>query len=427
MARLATTMRRMVRVLLPLALVGATVATVRPSSAEQAGTWEPTSEAAFSRLPFTATVAKLVDGRVLAGGGSRDIIMPGASIHPEIDIYDPDTGEWTPGPSITDESSLQSGARPLLVALADGGALALGFRTDYVSSTIAVYRMDAAATQWRPLAVTTDFDQTLWAELRDDGTVLVLAGRFAGSGLERAFLTFDPTTETFAAGVTAPTAVLPLVIGGHSVTSLTDGRVLLAGGVETKAEGTLITSVPSDRTVVYEPATDSWHAGPNLTVARDDHTASLLADGRVLIAGGETDTTIVHRTDGTNTFRLRDALASAEIVDVDAGTTEAVAPMRVGRRHHAAVVLDDGRVLVAGGTGAAASDRCRPLAASELYDDGRDVWEPVAPMHTARHEAPGFLLDDGSALVVGGWRPDEPAWCTSTAGDVLADAERFRP
>ena len=65
---------------------------------------------------------------------------------------------------------------------------------------------------------------------------------------------------------------------GHTATRLADGRVLIAGGEN--GSGTL------NETEIYDPAAGTFSAAANMTTARADHSATLLADGRVLIAGG---------------------------------------------------------------------------------------------------------------------------------------------
>jgi len=100
----------------------------------------------------------------------------------------------------------------------------------------------------------------------------------------------------------------------------------------------------------------------SLHVARTEHAATLLADGRVLVSGGVGD-------DGR-------PIAAAEIFDPRRGTWTAAAANRVARFGHAAVLLPDGRVLVVGG--AAAVDGCSPNATAEIYDPVTDAWQPAA-------------------------------------------------
>ena len=110
----------------------------------------------------------------------------------------------------------------------------------------------------------------------------------------------------------------------HSATLLDDGRVLLAAGSTTSAE-------------LYDPAMGTFTATGSLSAPREDHTATLLPGGQVLIVGG-----LSHEP-----FAV---LATAEIYDPATGTFAETTPMSRARLQHTATLLPDGRVLVAGGS-----------------------------------------------------------------------------
>ncbi len=133
------------------------------------------------------------------------------------------------------------------------------------------------------------------------------------------------------------------------------------------------------------PAAAQWRRGPRMAQARAEHSATVLADGRVLLAGGA----LVRNED-------YEAISTAEIYDPASRTFAPAGAMQVARRSHAAVLLRDGRVLVAGGY-----QPIESLDSAEIFDPATGAWARVASMHEGRSRAHGVLLDDGSVLVVG--------------------------
>jgi N-acetylneuraminic acid mutarotase len=163
--------------------------------------------------------------------------------------------------------------------------------------------------------------------------------------------------------------------GEHTATLLADGRVLVAGGEE--ANGALC------RAAVYDPATDTWTSTSNLAAGRFGHTATLLANGRVLITGGK----------GSSGY-----LASAELFDPATGAWLPTGSMSTARTGHRAVLLPDGRVLVTGGVGTGGA-----LGSAEVYNPATGAWSSAGSMVTRRFFHSATLLDDGRVLVAGGY------------------------
>jgi hypothetical protein len=126
----------------------------------------------------------------------------------------------------------------------------------------------------------------------------------------------------------------------HTATLLPDGRVLVAGGPGAVAE-------------LYEPETGIWTRTGRMIEGEGGHSATLLGNGRVLVAGGI----------GAGDV----GRATAQLYDPTSGTWTATAPLREARISGIAVLLEDGRVLVTGGS---AQNRSGPRSSAELYDPG---------------------------------------------------------
>lgn len=189
-----------------------------------------------------------------------------------------------------------------------------------------------------------------------------------------------------------------------TATLLRDGRVLVVGGCAT----TICTRVLAG-TELYDPQTGHWTRTGSLHVARWAHTATLLPDGRVLVTGGA-----ARCVNGS----CSPVLASAELYDPHTGTWTLTAPMRHARGRHTAVLLPDGRVLVAGGAaGGAKRAGVNQLASAEIYDPRTGTWAATGSMHTAGHDQGATVLPAGLVLVEGG-RND-------TVG--ITDAELYHP
>lgn len=209
------------------------------------------------------------------------------------------------------------------------------------------------------------------ATLLPSGQVLITGGcaRSGCSPFLQSAEVFDPVGRRFVA---APTMSIPRA--SHTATLLPDGRVLVAGGCST---GGATASAE-----LYEPATGRWRRVGDMTVARCSHIAVPLDDGRVFIMGG-------------GAGRLGD-LATAEVFDPRTLTFRAVGSMR--ENHYLATRLADGRVLLTGGQG-------RPgeiLRSAELFDPRSGTFRRTGDMLVPRVKHAASLLPDGRVLIIGG-------------------------
>ncbi|MFN7571103.1 MAG: Kelch repeat-containing protein [Betaproteobacteria bacterium] len=198
----------------------------------------------------------------------------------------------------------------------------------------------------------------------------------------------------------------------HTATALPDGRVLIAGGLCNMPRLLDDTSPHVGHAVLslWNSATRQWQAAPVLNQPRIFHTATLLADGSVLIVGGQTDPLLAQTLDPA-------VLASVERFAHD--RVAPAAPLQTERAKHSATLLADGSVLVAGGFGQSGN----ALSSAEQWDPHRAAWRELPPMRVPRHSHTATRLADGRVLVAGGvslgnkavtsaeiWDPERQAW-----------------
>lgn len=193
------------------------------------------------------------------------------------------------------------------------------------------------------------------------------------------------TAELYNAsqGSFAPTGNMAETRGGHTATLLTNGKVLIAGGTD-KGGGLppFYFGNGSATAELYDPASGQFSPTGNMTAPRVGQTATLLANGKVLIAGGWTTTS--------------SPIDSAELYDPTTGTFSLTGSMTSVRAGHTATLLPDGTVLIVGGYASSASNT------AELYDPATGSFLPIADMAVARESHTATLLPNGTVLVVGG-------------------------
>jgi hypothetical protein len=177
---------------------------------------------------------------------------------------------------------------------------------------------------------------------------------------------------------------------GHTATMLPDGKVLIVGGMRRNQDFYRSAEFYDSATGSLEPAGEisTGRVGhiaviAKMTARRGRPSATLLADGEVLIAGGET--------------RDNESVATAEIFHAARQSFQATGSMHHPRIAHAATVLiNNGRVLVAGG------DAGDVIAAAELYEPKKGTFTETGSLGTARSKHTARLLPDGRVLVAGG-------------------------
>lgn len=335
-------------------------------AAAPVGRWQQLPDLTSLRGGTTAVVLK--DGRALAvGGGIGAIPLAGT------EIFDATTHHWTPTGSL-----LQARRGNSTVLLPDGRALtAGGIAGSRVLSSAEVY--DPGSGTWKGIAPMRDprFDFTLTA--LTDGRVLAAGGtsRDGRTALKSAEI-YDPGRDAWTPAASPMTDART----GARALLLRDGRVLVVGGVA----GLDASAGALDTAELFDPAGGVFTRTGSLRQGRQDLTVTLLANGRVLAAGG---------SDANGT------LASAEILDPVTGAWAPTGSMLATRRLHRASLLPSGEVFVSGGEAVQGGERTS-LTTAEIYDPAGGTWRPAAPMNCPRSEQAQVTLPNGEVLVLGG-------------------------
>ena len=198
-------------------------------------------------------------------------------------------------------------------------------------------------------------------------------------------------------GTFSKTGTMNVARISHSATLLSNGEVLVAGGENSSLAGTPLSSAE-----LYNPATGSWTLTGSMNTAREGHQAVLLASGEVLIAGG---------TNASGT------LASAELYDASTGTWAATGSMNTARSGFSLTLLQNGKALAVQGTSA------------ELYDPSAGAWTTTGSPPNAVG-GPNALLQDGQVLAIGEtintpsavYDPSTDTWsATGSTGSTILD------
>lgn len=245
-------------------------------------------------------------------------------------------------------------------------------------------------------SLTVDRGQAFSGTLLDNGKVLLVGGQAGDASLASAEL-YDPATGTFT-----PTGDMSVARSFHSATLMADGRVLIVGGHRFNFRNSALASAE-----IYDPATGTFSPTGEMRIGRQEHTATLLSDGRVLVAGG-------YDAEQDNAT----AQATAELFDPDKGTFAPTASMTSERGNHTATMLWNGKVLIAGGH---VGHPGASVASAELYDPSSGTFAPTGDMIHPRGSHSATLLSDGSVLMAGGFT------AFPYTGTTLASAETYEP
>lgn len=411
------------------------------------------------------SAALLPDGRVLLAGGFGDSILN------HVDLFDPLTNTFTAG------SAMLTPRMNFAVTLLPNGRLLSsgGWSDSGLTASAETFSAPQAYYRWKSTTGSLSIGtESPTATLLANGKVLVAGGIIPqGNNLVYSKLTalYDPVTQTFTMGqmnyardqhtATALPNGRALIFGGigpndarvpnvelydpitntfidignfpsrlsSAAVLLANGKVLVTGGYDINGSGTYRGAVlyaPS-----YSGGNGAWFAAVSLAnEARKDHTATLLRNGKVLLAGGINTTaaelydpnatsnafsytgnmtyirTTGHRatllpsgevllTGGSNGSGPQ---ASAEIYNPQTGTFRTTTPMSYPRFYHNALLLPNGKVLVTGGDSITEGI----LSHSEIYDPATETWTRIGSLNQARYNAGAVVLPNGIPIVVAG-------------------------
>jgi WD40 repeat protein len=215
------------------------------------------------------------------------------------------------------------------------------------------------------------------ATVLPNGKVLVAGGGSKGSSntLDTSEL-YDPNTNTWTI-----TGNLNTAREEHTATLLPNGKVLVTGGFRCSSGTCFILNSAE----LYDPSTARWTITGNLKTAREEHTATLLPNGKVLIAGNN---------DGN----------TAELYDPATETITLTGKLNKGLLLSTATLLSNGKVLIAGGYVSLCGFVCPvdfPSNRAELYDPATGTWSTTGNLNMARYNHSATLLPNGKVLVAG--------------------------
>jgi N-acetylneuraminic acid mutarotase len=338
------------------------------------------------------------DSKVMVAGGCALTGCPSSFVQTSCgqvlantDLWDPDSGTWTSAaPMLTARTTFAGVPLPSGDMIVAGGCA----ETNCTQMNDAGFCEAQLCTQTTNLAERYSFAQGLWVaagtlsspRFASMGVPIGNGNALVAGGCDVGGCTASTEQWSAAANTWSEQAPLPVPRGFGTATVLADGRVLVVGGCADPACATVL----GDATV-YDPVANTWTAAGSMSSQRAGHSATLLNDGNVLVAGGCADAACMT------------VLASAEIwTESGGGSQFAVAPsMAAARHHHTATLLNNGEVLMAGG----ANPTGASIPTAEVYLPLAQEWIGTSAMYMARAFHVGVKLTDGRVLVTGGCNP----------------------
>ena len=343
-------------------------------------TMQATSGAINGSTPLTVTAGFVLTGSLNTARASHTstvlnngmVLIAGGyngNVLASAELYNPATGTFTPTGSLKTARLYHTAT-----LLNNGRVLIVGGNAENGNILASAELYNPATGTFTPTGSLNTARElhtaTMIQGIMINGMVLIAGGQGSAGALASAEL-YNPTTGTFAATGSLNTARLY-----HTATLLNNGTVLIAGGYD----GNGNTSATAE---LYNPAAATFTPTLSLNTARYRHTATLLNNSMVLIAGGEDSN--------------GNALASAELYNPAAGSFAIDGSLNTARILHTATLLNNGTDLMAGGYGSSAY-----LTAAELNDPATEAFAPTGSLNIGRYLHTASLLNNGMNLVAGG-------------------------
>ncbi len=333
------------------------------------------------------TATLLSNGNVVVVGGEDN-----NGVVASTEVYSPSTGSWTASGNL---NTARSNASAML--LVNGSVLvAGGCVSNCLGATTATAEIyNSTNGTWSTTGSMVKARTYFAMVLLSGGKVLVAGGctklnANGCGGVTAGVEIYNPSTGRWTS-----TGSMNAARGNLTATLLPNGRVLVAGGINAANN-------PLGSAELYNPATGKWTLTGKMITARDEHTAVLLATGKVLVAGGENAV-------GVTT-------AKTELYNPSTGKWSATGNLNTSRLEHTASMLMNGKVLIAGGNNVTANNTT-VLSSAELYNPSTGVWSKTGKMSSARVGHTATLLASGQVLAASG----------SDANNDLASAELYTP
>jgi galactose oxidase-like protein/Kelch motif protein len=329
----------------------------------------------------------LANGRILVAGGTNNGVALTSA-----ELYNPTAGTWASTGSMHVARTL---ARA--VVLSNGSVLVMGgCVNDCLSATT------SSAELYNPSAGTftatgsmvqarAEFGATLLA----NGQVLVAGGCTAYDANGCLAVTTKAEIYNPATGAWKATGALRGARHAMTATRLASGKVLVAGGATAAMDAI-------NSTEIYDPVAKTWTLGLKMVTARSDYASIMLGTGKILFTGGENINGV--------------SIKNAELYNPSTGTFTATGSMTATREEHTAVLLANGNVLVSGGNKKTLTTQT-PLASAELYNPATGIWTATGSMSSARSGHTSTVLHNGNVVNAGG----------SDAFNELNSAEFYTP